>query len=74
MTANAPDMAELAEAIGGIPPEEFGALTAAERSELAARVQRAAAARDALLDRAIDDSLRYIPALMRGSVKRALGV
>jgi hypothetical protein len=67
-------MGDLAAAVGVPPPEEFGALSAAHRDALADLVERAARDRSALLDRAIDDSLRHMPALLRGPVKRALGV
>jgi hypothetical protein len=67
-------MPELADVIGTPPPEEFAALSASERDALATQVERAARERSQLLDRAIDDSLRHIPALLRGAVKRALGV
>jgi hypothetical protein len=67
-------MAELADVIGAPPPQELDALSADERAALAALVERAARQRSELLDRAIDDSLRHIPALLRGTVKRALGV
>jgi hypothetical protein len=49
-------------------------LSADDRAALAAAVQRAAADRDASIDRAIEDSLGHLPALLRGPVKRALGV
>ena len=64
----------LAAALGAAPPEAFAALSADDEAALAAVVERAVADRDALIDRAIDDSLRHIPALLRGPVKRALGV
>lgn len=67
-------MTELADVIGAPPPQEFDVLSADEREALAALVERAARQRSELLDRAIDDSLRHIPALLRGTVKRALGV
>jgi hypothetical protein len=67
-------MADLAEAIGAEPPEQFGALLAADRQALAALVVQAAQERSQLINRAIDDSLRHLPALLRGAVKRALGV
>jgi hypothetical protein len=67
-------MAELAHVIGGPPPAEFDALPDADRAALAALVRRAAEHRDRQIDRAIDDSLRRIPALLRGTVKRALGM
>jgi hypothetical protein len=67
-------MPELAAAVGAQPPAEFEVLSEADRSALAAAVARAAADRDTLIDRAIDDSLRHIPALLRGTVKHALGI
>jgi hypothetical protein len=67
-------VSDLAEAIGATPPPEFDTLPASDRAALAAAVQRAARERSELLDRAIDDSLRHIPALLRGTVKRVLGV
>lgn len=67
-------MDELAAAIRTDPPEAFAALSATDRAALAGTVERAARDRSALLERAIDDSLRHIPALLRGTVKRALGV
>ena len=67
-------MDDLARAIEATPPAEFAVLSDAERDRLAAAVERAARERSELLDRAIDDSLWHIPALLRGTVKRALGV
>lgn len=67
-------MDDLARAIGVTPPTEFGALSDTDRETLAAAVERAARDRSEMLDGAIDDSLRHIPALLRGTVKRALGV
>jgi hypothetical protein len=65
---------ELATAIGASPPPEFDRLTEADRAALASLVERAARDRDQLIDRAIEDSLRHIPGVLRGTVKRALGV
>jgi hypothetical protein len=67
-------MDDLSRAIGATPPTEFAALSDTDRDTLAAAVERAARDRSELLDRAIDNSLRHIPALLRGTVKRALGV
>jgi hypothetical protein len=67
-------MTNLADAIGAPPPAELEALSEADTAALAGLVERAARQRSELLDRAIDDSLRHIPALLRGTVKRALGV
>jgi hypothetical protein len=68
------DPADLATAIDATPPAEFDALSDADRAALAALVQKAAHDRSELVDRAIEDSLRHIPGLLRGTVKRALGV
>ena len=67
-------MTELADAVRATPPEEFGALSDSDRAALAGLVTDAARARSELIDRAIDDSLRHIPGILRGTVKRALGV
>jgi hypothetical protein len=67
-------MTELADAIRATPPQEFDALSESDRAALAALVTGAARERAELIDRAIDDSLRHIPALLRGTVKRALGI
>jgi hypothetical protein len=67
-------LARLATAIGAEPPAEFDALSEADRQALADLVETAARDRSELIDRAIDDSLRHIPGLLRGTVKRALGM
>jgi hypothetical protein len=67
-------MDDLGAAIKATPPPEFAVLSEADRSALAAVVEKAARQRSELLDRGIDDSLRHIPGLLRGTVKRALGM
>lgn len=67
-------MNDLADAIGATPPAEFETLSDAHRAALAELVRHAAAARSQLIDKAIDDSLRHLPALVRGPVKLALGI
>lgn len=67
-------MSDLAAAIQTGPPPEFDALSDTERAALAEFVEAAARKRSALIDRAIEDSLRHLPALLRGTVKRALGM
>jgi hypothetical protein len=67
-------MGDLSTALGTPAPPDFDALNDQERAALAVAVDRAARERSALIDRAIDDSLRYLPALLRGAVKRALGM
>jgi hypothetical protein len=67
-------MRKLADAIGARPPADFDALPEADLAALAALVEKAARTRSELIDRAIDDSLRHVPGVLRGAVKRALGV
>jgi hypothetical protein len=67
-------MGDLGAAIHATPPVEFDALAEADRSALAAVVENAARQRSELLDQGIDASLRHIPGLLRGTVKRALGM
>jgi hypothetical protein len=67
-------MTRLGTVLGADPPAEFDALSEADREALADLVEKAARERSELIDRAIDDSLRHIPGLLRGTVKRALGV
>jgi len=74
VSAKDPAPGALAAALGATPPPEFATLAAADADTLAETVQRAVAERDASIDRAIDDSLRHLPALLRGPVKRALGI
>jgi hypothetical protein len=74
VSGNAPGMTTLAKAIKGKPPAEFADLSDEEATALAGLVEHAAAERARLIDRAIEDSLRHLPALVRGPVKRALGI
>jgi hypothetical protein len=67
-------MTRLGTVLGADPPAEFDALSEADREALADLVEKAARERSELIDRAIDDSLRHIPGLLRGTVKRALGM
>ena len=74
VNGEAPGMTTLAEAIKVRPPADFSGLSDDEATALAGLVEHAAAERTALIDRAIEDSLRHLPALVRGPVKRALGI
>jgi hypothetical protein len=65
---------DLRSAVGAEPPADLAALDDASRAALATAVEQAARARSAQIERAIDDSLRYMPALLRAAVKRALGM
>jgi hypothetical protein len=67
-------MGELTAATGAEPPAEFGVLSPSQLAGLAATVEQAARSRSRAIDSAIDESLRYIPGMLRGTVKRALGV
>lgn len=67
-------MDELAEAVGAPLPPHLQSLQPADRAALAALVRQAVRSRSKLIDSAIEDSLRYLPALLRGPVKRALGM
>ena len=74
VSASERERSPLAAAIGAAPPDAFATLSAVDATALADTVQRATAERAALIDRAIEDSLRHLPALLRGPVKRALGI
>ena len=67
-------VSELSQALGAAPPPELDVLTEQEQAALAELVTAAAQRRSELLDTAIDESLRHLPALVRGPVKRVLGV
>jgi hypothetical protein len=67
-------MAQPRTVIGAEPPAEFAALSAADQATLAGLVDKAVRERSELIDRAIDDSLRHIRGLLRGTVRRALGM
>jgi hypothetical protein len=67
-------VADLADAVGASPPPEFDTLSGDHRAALATLVERAVRERSDLLDRAIEDSLRNIPGLLRGPIRRALGM
>jgi hypothetical protein len=74
VSATERDTDPLAAAVGAAPPEELANLSDDDRTALAATVERAIAERNAMIDDAIESSLRHLPALLRGPVKRALGV
>ena len=67
-------MADLAKALGAPPPPEFDDLSADERSHLAAALQAASAKRSQQIDTSIEESLAHLPGLLRGTVRRALGM
>ena len=67
-------MPELAEALGAEPPAEFARLPAEQQRRLAELLTRARRRRAAELAEAVQQSLRYLPPLLRGTVRRALGL
>jgi hypothetical protein len=74
MVSGMSDRNDLARAVGAPPPAELDALSAEQRAALAGLVESAAARRAKLMDEAIEESLRNLPAVLRGTVRRSLGV
>jgi len=54
--------------------ERFAALSEAQLDALTVAVDNTAARQKAALDQAITDSLEHVPRLLRGAVKRVLGL
>lgn len=67
-------MADLEKVLGDRPPAPFAELAADEADDLAAALQEAMDKRSALIDRSIEDSLHHLPGMLRGPVRRALGM
>ncbi|HEV7206362.1 MAG TPA: hypothetical protein VGN18_17280 [Jatrophihabitans sp.] len=67
-------MSDLESATGTPPPDEFVRLDPDQHAHLADLVESAARRRSEALGQAIDESLRHIPALLRGPVRRSLGL
>lgn len=67
-------MPDLTSALGVRPPHEFDELTADERTHLADALQAASDRRRAQLDESIQASLSHLPRVLRGTVRRALGM
>jgi hypothetical protein len=67
-------MADLATVLGAAPPAQFAELTAEEQADLAEAVQTAMDNRSQLIDRSIEESLKHLPGMLRGTVRRALGM
>lgn len=67
-------MSDLTSATGAAPPSEFDRLAAEHHAHLSDLVESAARRRSEALGRAIDESLRHIPALLRGPVRKSLGL
>ena len=67
-------MSDLSAALGATPPAEFDALTDADRAHLAAAIQTAADKRSKQIDDSVQDSLSHLPGMLRGTVRRALGM
>ena len=67
-------MADLAKALGAAPPAEFEQLSATDRAHLGEALQAASDRRSQQIDVSIDESLSHLPGLLRGTVRRALGM
>jgi hypothetical protein len=67
-------MPDLQTVLGARPPEEFAELTPEETAHLADALQSAMDSRSQLIDRSIEDSLKHLPGMLRGTVRRALGM
>jgi|GEM_PF-6977573 len=64
----------LAEMLGSRPPASIEALPDDQRQTLADTLRRARRAQAAALATAGDESLRYVPAPLRGAVRKAVGL
>lgn len=67
-------MTDLTAALGARPPAEFDALSVAERAHLATLLDSAREDRTRAMNTAITDSLRVLPAVLRGPVRKVMGV
>ena len=56
------------------PPAEFQTLSASDQEHLENMIDTAAQERSRKLDDATEQALRFIPKMLRGTVKRALGI
>ena len=65
--------AALIDALGG-PMPELEQLSAANQKKLAADLAAAHQALDAFLKQSMDNALEHIPRLLRGTVKKILGL
>lgn len=64
----------LTEVLGASPPASIGALPEQQQRVLADVVRRARRNQAAALSKAGDDSLQYVPAPLRGAVRKAVGL
>ncbi len=67
-------MTDLESVLGATPPPEFDRLSPEERAHLADALKAAADRRAMLINRSVDASLQHLPRLLRGTVRRALGM
>lgn len=67
-------MADLTTALGATPPADFAELTPDETTHLAGALQSAMNTRSKLIDQSVEESLKHMPGLLRGTVRRALGM
>ncbi|SFP04896.1 hypothetical protein SAMN05421810_101805 [Amycolatopsis arida] len=65
---------DLAEQLGQEPPPGVAALPADQRELLATALADARRQQAAAIRAAAEESLRYVPALLRGAVRRAVGL
>lgn len=64
----------LTEVLGAPPPAGIGALPEQQQRVLTDMLHRARRGQAAALAKAGDDSLQYIPAPLRGAVRKAVGL
>ncbi|AXB44817.1 hypothetical protein [Amycolatopsis albispora] len=64
----------LAEHLGGPLPAGIDALTEAEQAELAEAFGEARRRQSAALARAAEEGLKYVPSMLRGTVRRVVGL
>lgn len=60
--------------LGSAPPAAFETLTAQDGDRLAEALKAARLRQQAELDQALTRALEYVPALMRGPVRKILGL
>ncbi|SFB61623.1 hypothetical protein SAMN05216266_12853 [Amycolatopsis marina] len=64
----------LAEQLGGALPDGIEALDEAHKQVLADSLRQARRQQAAALSASAEDSLKYVPALLRGAVRKAVGL
>ncbi|WP_020667861.1 hypothetical protein [Amycolatopsis nigrescens] len=64
----------LADQLGGEPPEGIKALSEEERQHLSDTLRAARRRQAAALTTAGEEGLKYVPALLRGAVRKVVGL